>query len=257
MHDGPVTDAFPRGLCVFCGQRGPLTDEHVWPDWLSRFLIDEPTSWVSADDQGIERVHTAPMFSRKVKRVCEQCNGGWMSALENEARPVLRWLILGRPCVIAPADARTLAAWLTKTAFMAAFLERTPAISPSHYRWLYEHRTPHRDLIVAVAGYRGRRHPIYSAHGDVTRQVRAQAGQPWSPVLCAYVSTVSIGTLVGQLIGVTVTGEFQVERPDWHLRAARVIWPVPPRLPWPPPPPAEIDDAGLFRLGRFLRGAQR
>jgi hypothetical protein len=79
--------AFPRGVCVFCGFTGKLTNEHVWPDWLARFVIEETRApWVKVNNQGIERIWDAPMFHLKVRRVCAECNNGWMDEADKAVR---------------------------------------------------------------------------------------------------------------------------------------------------------------------------
>ncbi|PSR20353.1 MAG: hypothetical protein C7B45_15330 [Sulfobacillus acidophilus] len=74
--------------CVFCGASGPMTREHVWPDWLSRTgFPNEPTVIESGP---LNRLPSefGPMrpLSTTVKAVCDKCNNGWMSRLEKELR---------------------------------------------------------------------------------------------------------------------------------------------------------------------------
>src|SRR4051812_48809340 len=57
----------------------------------------------------------------KVKRVCGDCNHGWMNDLENRARPVLTSLIQGRGRTIYVDSQRHIATWAVKTAMMWQF----------------------------------------------------------------------------------------------------------------------------------------
>jgi hypothetical protein len=224
----------------------------VWPDWLSRFLIDTPGPWVSDDGGGNRRSYTAPMFQREVNRVCGECNSGWMSDLETDAQPLLRWMILGRATVLEGESLQTIATWITKSAFMAAFLERDPAIPPDQYRSLYAQRTPPREVTVSISSHRGRRYPLYSGHGLVTDALQKLPGG--EHVVSGYSSTFKVGALVGQVVGVHTTANFDLERPEWHMRMARQIWPLGVRVAWPLPPNEEIDDSGsLFRFARYPR----
>lgn len=85
------------------------------------------------------RIHTAERFVEG--RVCEDCNNGWMSALETEAMPILKPLIDGTVSLLSISNTeRTIVArWATKTAYVishAAPLGKTP--DPSHTRYMKE-----------------------------------------------------------------------------------------------------------------------
>lgn len=134
--------------CIFCDN--PLTGvrarEHAVPQWLMEHLDmrEDPlylAAAQSADDVVVEsRQHAAGDFVKG--RVCEDCNNGWMSALETEAMPILKPLIDGKVSVLSISDAeRTIIAkWATKTAYVishAAPLKKTP--DPSHLHYMKEH----------------------------------------------------------------------------------------------------------------------
>jgi hypothetical protein len=50
-----------------------------------------------------------------VKCVCEQCNNGWMSRLENRVRPHLEPLLTGQPRVLDAEAQTTISTWAVKT----------------------------------------------------------------------------------------------------------------------------------------------
>ena len=64
----------------------------------------------------------------RARAVCRICNGGWMSGLEQRAKPVLLTMMnASRPdsvTTLTPGDAETVAAWAVKTAWMSE--ESTP-----------------------------------------------------------------------------------------------------------------------------------
>jgi hypothetical protein len=76
------------GRCIFCGGRG-LTKEHVWPKWLRGALdpsITTPRHFYSTSGFGRRRSYThrsGSIESRRMRIVCERCNTGWMSRLQN------------------------------------------------------------------------------------------------------------------------------------------------------------------------------
>ena len=79
-------------LCGFC--RGPgVNKEHVWPDWLRKIILDSRAmGGQKAFHAQIERGGSTSEFKNpsleiKVGMPCSSCNGGWMSALENQVKP--------------------------------------------------------------------------------------------------------------------------------------------------------------------------
>jgi hypothetical protein len=67
-----------------------------------------------------ERSYKARPANVVVKSVCEECNGGWMSELEQRAKSVLLPMIGDRgPVTLGASDAETVATWAIKTALVA------------------------------------------------------------------------------------------------------------------------------------------
>lgn len=106
--------------CVFCGSR-VNSNEDVWPKWLlkllrtsanekvpikTRWFQQPPKEWLTADS------------ALKVKNVCSECNNGWMSQLESEAKPVLSPMILGGAVTLTATQQQKIAAWFTKCAMV-------------------------------------------------------------------------------------------------------------------------------------------
>lgn len=81
--------------CFFCGREVKLTREHVLPRWMRRPLEDEPrweTSLWFRSSLPVEG--SQPLRRRRtdnvLRRVCANCNSGWMSQLEGGVRPLLK-----------------------------------------------------------------------------------------------------------------------------------------------------------------------
>jgi len=72
--------------CAFCQRSGvKLSREHVLPHWLS-------TAGSDAGEYILERgpkIIRTPLIEVVTKRVCEDCNTGWMSRIEEGAKAVL------------------------------------------------------------------------------------------------------------------------------------------------------------------------
>src|SRR5215204_5005480 len=101
--------------CVFCGGT-PTTREHMWPDWLRRTAeIRQPFNYrIEQEANGVETrdiSFTTPPFNQVVRAVCANCNGGWMSAIEASAKPILEDLIFAKGRTLDPDEQRKVASW--------------------------------------------------------------------------------------------------------------------------------------------------
>jgi hypothetical protein len=136
-RSGKRSTTFPMGtqlaavtrLCLMCGN--PLiarAREHVFPQWLLEHLgiRDERV-------RGIHWKHNGTGFEEKPVslremdyasmtegRVCATCNQGWMSQLEDNARPLLIKMIDGSCKIGSLKDSETalLGRWAAKTSYM-------------------------------------------------------------------------------------------------------------------------------------------
>ncbi|MGE3843816.1 MAG: hypothetical protein AB7I50_19765 [Vicinamibacterales bacterium] len=113
--------------CLFCGAEGPgiLTNEHVMPEWLLKYLGYTPqqqiTHGVADSETGAvtkQRTHSA--FTFVDGRVCGGCNHGWMSRLEDAARPILIPMMEGERQLadLTLSEREILGKWTAKTAYM-------------------------------------------------------------------------------------------------------------------------------------------
>src|ERR1035437_6614904 len=89
----------PPGKCIFCGRRN-LSKEHFWPEWASAllprypdnrhvehlFTVTEKTKLVRPPEVRSRQGHS---WTKRLRAVCSECNNGWMSVLENVAKPIL------------------------------------------------------------------------------------------------------------------------------------------------------------------------
>lgn len=89
-----------KGKCLYCSYEGVLSQEHVLPDWLSNvfppenrqsykrlerpdFIDFSKTSDVNSKFYSQNKT----IYDSKVYNVCKECNNGWMSNLQNIAKP--------------------------------------------------------------------------------------------------------------------------------------------------------------------------
>jgi hypothetical protein len=119
----------PKRLCIFCSDQSGarISKEHIFPDWMRDFLpefdgtthlvnsrlLDRDTGLPVSEDRRIGMLNQAGDHrSRKLKVVCTECNGGWMSVLQAKAKPILIPLIQGEwKSGLSVQEQTTLAAW--------------------------------------------------------------------------------------------------------------------------------------------------
>jgi hypothetical protein len=154
---------------VFCGSDGPLTREHVIPQWISQLL-----PWNREIIHKVEKAEwSAPIFGHTVSVVCATCNNGWMSRLETAVKHFLGPAIFtpAAGALVSPITQVNVATWAVKTMLMADHAAGTgqlvfPAID---YKRIATVRQPprmarvslaqldfHANLVDPVAGYHGR-----------------------------------------------------------------------------------------------------
>src|SRR5262245_48996731 len=101
-----------RETCVFCGEGGtpgnPISPEHLWSTWMADLLApllpkdDEPEhiEFHETARRGTVKIMSESRSVRglahrkkTIKAVCQHCNHGWMSIIEDAAKPRLTPLI--------------------------------------------------------------------------------------------------------------------------------------------------------------------
>ena len=107
--------------CLFCnktfvaGKRG----EDVSSDWYAR-EIGVPdgivmVALIESNGAMVEqsrKTQTPAAKEFRLSEVCpDDCNGAWMSQIENDAKPILLQLMLGQKIELSPADQEAIANW--------------------------------------------------------------------------------------------------------------------------------------------------
>lgn len=236
-----------------------MTREHVWPDWLSRTgFPNEPTVIESGP---LNRLSSefGPMrpLSTTVKAVCDKCNNGWMSRLEQTVRPVLTPIISGQSTVIEAPVLPTLSLWAFKTALIAMLLSKgdhdLPPVPPSDYVDIYNSRElfqPHGPVLVWIGRY-GTQEPGLSA--QVTPVVFERNGQSLSSRPQAYVFSVLVGEVFVEGIRFTDrNSETSLLHPPGFVR----LWPEGDSFSWPLESSLNHADWRLAQRGENLEVAE-
>jgi hypothetical protein len=223
--------------CVFCGSTSNLTREHVLPDWLSEIGLDlTPSGHQFGRLNKVPRQWSARPFTTKVRMVCATCNNGWLSVLENAAKPMLAPLIRGESRRVPYDDQALIAAWTCKTAIVSLLQHSQEdrldgyGVPPSEYTALYEQRDRQEPLPFSqywIGSYSGDRgFSIW-----VTPFVIEVVGAEFPPdIPSGYAMTIALGKLLVQ--GVRFTEPvLQVDlTTTWGFLN---IWPPTDTFPWP------------------------
>jgi hypothetical protein len=120
-----------RSSCVGCNEPviGP-TREHVLAQWLeTEIFIPNATlnQYLRDEDQNENQLLRKHLLNNFViKNVCHTCNNGWMSEMENRAKPSILALMNGTGTLwdLPPDATLALARWAAKTAFMIASIQK-------------------------------------------------------------------------------------------------------------------------------------
>ncbi len=222
MHLPPT-----EGRCPFCGLTDSLTDEHVWPGWVSRELRGEGrTLTLGVNGQEPKPVRSIPI----TVPLCEQCNNRWLSVLENDVRPILQPMIHGGNHDLTPAAQQLLATWAVKTALMIDLTEPDSSIIPvGFYRQFRQQRRALPNTVVWTAGYLGSRWAAWAARQPL------HLGSPPPTRPNAFLTTFTVHRVVFQVCGYFTRGGATVNDRRWQFAPAlEAIWP--PRnevIRWP------------------------
>lgn len=161
-----------RGKCIFC-EGGNLSKEHIWARWIHPYLprpVEQNSEHSVRIVNGIGSVPQVVTGEGKLSRpgspqsqrlrvVCETCNNGWMSRIQNGVKNDLSRLIQGEMLNLSEDGFRLLANWAT----MFAFVWETTApelrtSSPAERAAFMQRQMPPPDWHIWVSTYSGKKH---------------------------------------------------------------------------------------------------
>lgn len=135
--------------CLFCGVKGSISKEHLWPQWLAAYL-STPSSNAHVNEFYEGTAKQRPVLHRsserqgavttkKIRAVCTACNNTWMSAAETGVKPIIVRL-LGGSGLITVGEASVLAYWVALKSIVGEHASEDAALTPPKERRLFQEK---------------------------------------------------------------------------------------------------------------------
>lgn len=138
--------------CIFCGERGNISKEHFWSEWLAPYIAVDATGNISEfhategkQPQTLQRKTERPggVVTKKIRAVCQRCNNGWMSALESSVKPTVLAVLEGRRTNLTESEVSAVALWAVVKTIVGEHASQGIALTPSSDRFLvHVNKTP-------------------------------------------------------------------------------------------------------------------
>jgi hypothetical protein len=128
--------------CIFCGNKGDLSNEHIFPQWLlQEFNISKSKLHMVHNNFGVNLSERKLTFNNFVNGlVCKTCNNGWMSQLEDRVKTTLISLMNFEleSIEMLKKNHKDIAKWAIKTAMVLNYGTNYRKIIPRrHLRLFY------------------------------------------------------------------------------------------------------------------------
>ena len=107
-----------RKQCLFCANYAN-SKEDTFPLWLLKVIGKNEDMFKSI--KGLPTKIQKGSAVLRIRTVCETCNNGWMSQLEQEVIPVLRPLLFDLSLPLSSEQQQLLAIWAMKTGVVLGF----------------------------------------------------------------------------------------------------------------------------------------
>lgn len=233
MAEWPRT--YSRGMpCIFCG-RSAVTNEHVFPRWLDRYLPpgrQQQLEQARYGRSGFDITRPSVGLDFRVRKVCGPCNNGWMSLLEEDSMEALHPLISGLDLqLVNLRRQRQIALWATKTAMIADQTQDEPLLPGAQLARMRTHRAIPGTTRVWV-GASEELQPLVTS--TTVRIELENLDDPEAPWPLGFYAAMKIGHLC--LYVYFPGADVVVQHPPGYHTALARIWPRRRSgLPWPPP----------------------
>jgi len=158
-----------QSRCVFCGAL-EASNEHVFGRWITGLAKDAvPFTLTRSPGRSASALRT---INLKTRAPCKQCNNGWMSRIEEEAKPLLSPIFAGQPARWSADDQAKIARWAFKTALMIDCSSPASRVAPAeHFSYLPRRQMPPQSVLIYLAKH-------FPAPGEAANLVLASSYRP-------------------------------------------------------------------------------
>lgn len=222
--------------CLFCSNKAS-TKENAWPRWLMKHFPTTDTSHMDAERRG---KNIGPWIKAKprlkVNWLCDSCNSGWMSRLENKAKPIFESIFSDNLRSINAVDQATLARWAVKTAMVLESIN-------SDQSWFY---SDDERQLMRIEQSIPMRTSVWIAKCINQPNIHSSSKNLWTSLsndgFYAYVTTMAFGSIAFQVVSVktpeivpdNINVTYGVTEGPWDQTIIQ-IWPIIPKsIAWPP-----------------------
>lgn len=242
-----------RQPCIFCEEIRKLSGEHVWGNWTKDYVERTSNKHNHANvfvprpgepEPAAVRIRAGDPLDSKVHVVCEPCNNGWLSQIQNQAKGLLIPLFKGEACQLSLEDQAVLATWIAMATMTGEFLSadrKRIAIPQSDRRWLMEHQTAPPAWHIWIGDYERRDWPNQWAKAsfpvvNADEVPAVPSGEDQRPTMQTTAFT------VGRLFAFAMSSHFPEIPAGWDWRTAplartKLVKLAPPTgqiITWPP-----------------------
>ena len=224
--------------CIFCGSPAN-SKEHLLPRWLESILpADEQVIHTRQVGDDEPRRWEAKPFGERSKIVCESCNHGWMSKLEEASKPLLTPAITrSGPCEFDGRGQWVAAVWALKTCYVIQAQSRqllAPQIHPVLLKLNW--KPPPQASVWIGSHHRGVQDPLNSICIQKPISLEAKEGHFQKADDFGYMAFLAIGGVSFLVVEHRYNNSVDITlgRPSSEL--LQKIWPREnDAVPWPPP----------------------
>jgi hypothetical protein len=159
--------------CLFCGHDDrKMTNEDLPSRWISEWLredlsMDPKDSFPSQRDE--KPPHGSRLLGTRIRDVCEDCNGTWMSDIQHEVRPILIPLMKPeqRRTPVSPDHQRLLGRWAYMSGLMLDRAISPPVLNSEFFTRFFKDRKPAPNVGILTAGFWAQHHPFWSGKAEI------------------------------------------------------------------------------------------
>jgi hypothetical protein len=222
-----------RKQCLFC-ENYANSKEDTFPLWLLE-VIGKRDDMVKAISGLPKKIQKGSAVLR-IRTVCDTCNGGWMSKLEQDVIPVLKPLLLDLSIQLSSDQQILLATWLIKTGMVLDSIHKhTHFYQREECKNLRKNRTLPTGTVTWIGRFFG--NGKHAGLSDFSLDFA-----PHLKVANGCVITFILGRVIFQVLSVRPRPDYKERRFNAVSRSGRwdelltQIWPnTGSQITWPPP----------------------